>query len=101
MKRLLPVNWRTKAPGAGCPRSDSAARYSPAGHPSVRSTRSARSAAISSTPDTARTSAAACNGVKRSSGILISTISPMVRSRASGSRGSARVMSTTRTAGGK
>ena len=26
MNRLSPVNWRMKAPGDGCPRSDSAAR---------------------------------------------------------------------------
>ena len=38
MNRLSPLNWRTKAPGAGCPHSESAARYKLAGQPSVRST---------------------------------------------------------------
>ena len=66
---------------------------SPAGHPSVRSRRSARSGSASSTPETFCTSAAASAGARRSSGIRISTISPAARSRASGSGGSVRVTS--------
>ena len=37
MNRLLPVNCRMKACGDGWPRSEMAARYTPAGQPSVRS----------------------------------------------------------------
>ena len=37
MNRLFPVNCRMKACGDGWPRREMAARYTPAGHPSVRS----------------------------------------------------------------
>src|SRR5207342_1161812 len=65
--RLSPLNWRTKVPGDGWPRSDSAARYTPAGQPSVRPTRSARSESARATPAVRSISAAASAGVNRSS----------------------------------
>src|SRR5215813_7934278 len=55
----------------------------PAGQPSVRSTRSAASESLSSTPATACTNEAACAGVNPSSLARISVRSPLARSRAS------------------
>ena len=43
MNLLLPVNWSIKVCGDGWPRRDSAARYTPAGHPSVRASRALKS----------------------------------------------------------
>ena len=94
MNRLLPVNCRMKACGDGWPRSEMAARYTPAGQPSVRSMSWLRSGSPSSIPATAVSSSAVSPGVKRSSRARTSVISPAARRRASGSGGSARVMST-------
>ena len=95
MNLLSPLNWRTNALGEGWPRRESAARYKPAGHPSLRSTSTARSELPRSAAETACTSRAASAGVKRSSRARNSIISPAARNRASGSGGSFRVISTT------
>ena len=101
MNRLPPLNWPTKALGSGCPRSERAARYSPAGHPSVRSTSTAISERLSSAADIRCTNRAASAGEKRSSRARSSNISPTARNRAIGSGGSVRVISTTCADGGR
>jgi len=100
MNRLLPVNWLMKVPGDGWPRSESAARYTPAGQPSVRAARPAASEPASWIPAMLSTSEATSAAVKRSSGARISAMSPAARSRPSGSGGPARVTSTTWTGRG-
>jgi hypothetical protein len=101
MNLWLPVNWSMKLWGDGWPRRDSAARYTPAGHPSVRASRALRSEPVSVIPATADTSAPASDRLKRNSRIPISVTSPAARRRASSSGGVARVMRTTWTACGR
>ena len=69
---------------------DSAARYRPAGQPSVRSVRSESSLASSSTPAASSSNAASCSSSRRSA-TPISCTCPFVRQRASGSAGSSRL----------
>ena len=68
-------------------RIDSAARYKPAGHPSVRSVNSATSPASSSTPASASSIPASCSSSRRSP-TPISSTEPCARQRPRGRAGS-------------
>ena len=71
--------------------SDSAARYRPAGHPSVRSVSSESSLGSSCTPAAASSDSASRSSSRRSA-TPISSVSPRARQRASGSAGSSRLV---------
>ena len=71
--------------------NDSAARYRPAGHPSVRSVSSESSLGSSCTPAAASSDSASRSSSRRSA-TPISSVSPRARQRASGSAGSSRLV---------
>ena len=90
-KRSLPSSPRP-TPAAALPAcSDSAARYRPAGQPSVRSVSSESWVGSSSTPTASSSNPASCSSSRRSD-TPISCTHPCDRQRASGSAGSSRLV---------